>query len=222
MSSIKLSERTSVLLANAATISPSIVLQPGKFLRTISDSSSILMIAQIEEEFPHEFPILDISKLLSILKLKNFKTCDLDFTTDKVVLKGDKVEATFWRSAKELTTLPPDGLVLENQDYQAEISHDQLSEFIRACSVLGHKIAKLVNSGGKSYLVGTNPEIDNSNDYTLELGETDMGDCSLMVEVGNLKVVEGNYTIKAYAETQVINLVSADASINYYIGMHLD
>uniref|UniRef100_A0AAU8KXW7 Sliding clamp n=1 Tax=Serratia phage Kevin TaxID=3161161 RepID=A0AAU8KXW7_9CAUD len=222
MSSIKLSERTTVLLANAASISPSIVLQPGKMLRTISDSSSILMMAKIEEEFPHEFPILDISKLLSILKLKNFKTCDLEFGPDKVTLKGEKVEATFWRSAKELVTIPQEGLELDEINYQAEITHEQLSEFIRACSVLGHKLAKLVNAGGKTFLVGTNPEIDNSNDYTLELGETDLGDCSLMVEVSNIKVVDGNYTIKACHEQQVVNMVSADASINYYIGMHLE
>lgn len=222
MSSIKLSERTATLLANAATISPSIILQPGQMLRTVSDSATILMFAKIEEEFPHEFPILDISKLLSILKLKNFKTCDLEFGPDKVVLKGDKTEATFWRSAKELTALPPEGLVLDSVDYQAEITHEQLSEFIRACSVLGHKIAKLVNKGGKTLLVGTNPEIDNSNDYQVELGETDLGDCDLLVEVGNLKVVDGNYTIKASSEMQVINLVSADNSINYFIGMHLE
>ncbi|AIM51751.1 sliding clamp DNA polymerase accessory domain protein, partial [Dickeya phage phiDP23.1] len=63
MQEITLSERTLQLLANFETINPSIVLTPGKMLRSINDSSTVIAVAQIEEEFPFEFPILDLTKL---------------------------------------------------------------------------------------------------------------------------------------------------------------
>lgn len=218
--STKLSARTLSLLSNFASISPSIVLQPGKVLRTVSDSFTIIAMADIEEDFPIEFPILDVTKLLAVLKLKNFKECELEFEEKKLSLKGDKVSLTYWASAKELTTPPPSDIVLENICFQAEIKAEELTEFTRACSVLGHKTANLKIVGGKTFIVGTTPELgEGSNDYCSELGESELADCVFALDVSNMKMIDGNYIIKASTETQVASFESQDGTLKYYVGM---
>lgn len=222
MQEITLSERTLQLLANFETICPSIVLTPGKKLRTVNDASTVIAIADIDEDFPFEFPILDLTKLLAIQRLPSFKSGKIEMYEDHVLLKGENSQLQFWRSAKELTTVPADDIPLPVIDFEATVSPEKMKELIRACSTLGHKTVRMVASGGKTRLVGTTPAIDNSNDYTVELGETALGDFSMPIDVVNLKMIEGNYTIRACTEAQLVNFQSVDGTINYYVGMQLE
>lgn len=222
MQEITLSDRTLQLLGNFETISPSIVLTPGKKLRTVNDSNTVIAIADIEEEFPFEFPILDLTKLLAIHRLPGFKNGKMDFGQDHLLLKGENSQLQFWRSAKELTTVPSDEIELTNIDFEASVTPEKMKELTRACSTLGHKTVRLVAENGKTRLVGTTTSIDNSNDYTVELGETTLPDFATPVDVVNLKMIEGNYIVRACAELQLIHFQSVDGTINYYVGIQLE
>lgn len=222
MQEITLSERTLQLLANFETICPSIVLTPGKKLRTVNDSSTVIAIAEIDEEFAFEFPILDLTKLLAIQRLPSFKGGKIAMSEDHILLKGENSQLQFWRSAKQLTVVPADEIPLEEINFEANVTPEKMKELIRACSTLGHKTVRLVASGGKTRLVGTTTTIDNSNDYTVELGETTLGDFSAPVDVVNLKMIEGNYLIRSCTAQQLVNFQSIDGTINYFVGMQLD
>lgn len=222
MQEITLSERTLQLLANFETINPSIVLTPGKMLRSINDSSTVIAVAQIEEDFPFEFPILDLTKLLAIQRLPSFKGGKAEFHQDYILLKGENSQLQFWRSAKELTVVPADTIELPSVDFEAIITPEKMKELTRACSTLGHKTVRLVAQGGKTRLVATTTTLDNSNNYTVELGETALPDFIMPLDVANLKMIEGNYTLRACAELQMVNFQSSDATINYFVGAQIE
>lgn len=222
MQEITLSERTLQLLANFETINPSIVLTPGKMLRSINDSSTVIAVAQIEEDFPFEFPILDLTKLLAIQRLPSFKSGKAEFHEDYIHLKGENSQLQFWRSAKELTVVPADGIDLGSVEFEAAITPEKMKELTRACSTLGHKTVRLVASAGKTRLVATTTTLDNSNDYTVELGETTLNDFVMALDVSNLKMIEGNYTIRADSELQMVNFQSTDGTINYFVGAQIE
>lgn len=216
---MKISERTMTLLNNFATISPSITLQPGKKLRTLSDSGTVIAVADIEEDFPENFAILDLGKLLSVMKLKQLKNCELTFDKNKLTLVGGEVTQSFWASRDELLTVPQDDIPLSGVTFQAEIKAETLSEFTRACSALGHKTALLKNLNGRALLVGTTHDLDNSNDYQVDLGETELSDSISMVDTANLKMVDGNYIVKASADDEIIVIESKDGQLRYIVGM---
>lgn len=222
MQELKLSERTLQLLANFETICPSVTLEPGKKLRTVNDASTVIAVADIDEDFQFEFPILDLTKLLAIQRLPSFKEGNIEMHQDHVLLKGNNSKLQFWRSAKELTVIPQSEISLMSVDFEANVTPEQMKELTRACSTLGHKTVRLVATGGKTSLVGTTTTIDNSNNYTVELGETDKGDFTMPVDVVNLKMIEGNYVIRACIDMQVVNFQSADGTINYFVGMQLE
>lgn len=223
MQQIILSDRTIQLLSNFESICPSITLEPGKKLRTINDSSTVIAIADIDEDFPCEFPILDLTKLLAIQRLPSFKGGALDFDSEPnaIVLKGDKSELKFWKSAKDLVQIPQNDIPLETICFTASVTPEQMKELTRACSTLGHKTVKLVAEGGKTSIVGTTTTLDNSNDYTVHLGETDLPDCQVAIDVANLKMIEGNYLIRADTTLQLVHFQSTDGTINYYVGQQI-
>lgn len=220
---MKFSERTVQLLNNFASICPSIVLQNDQVLRTISDTGSVLATAQIEESFPvSEFPILELQKLLNILKVS--KDPDIEFVDDgkRLLISSANTKIDFWASAKTLTTLPPEKLELTGIIFEAEITGEQLREFSRACSTLGHKRAEFSISGGKTYITGTTPDLDNSNNITIELGETTYADCKFPIDTDHMKLIDGTYVVQISSEMELVNFISADGTLNYYIGKQLD
>ncbi|WPJ72027.1 DNA polymerase clamp [Salmonella phage CRW-SP2] len=221
MQELILSDRTIQLLSNFETICPSITLEPGKKLKTVNDSNTVIAIADIDEDFPFDFPILDLTKLLAIQRLPSFKGGKISFGQDAIVLQGDKSELKFWKSAKDLVQIPQDSIPLEKICFESSVTPEQMKELTRACSTLGHKTVKLVAKDGQTSLVGTTVDLDNSNDYTVHLGETTLPDCQLPIDVANMKMIEGHYIIRADAELQLVNFQSKDGTINYYVGQQI-
>lgn len=219
---ITLSDRTLALLSNFETICPSITLEPGKKLRTINDSNTVIAFADIEEDFPFEFPILDLTKLLAILRLPSFKKCQIEMNENYLMLKGENSQLQFWRSAAKLAEIPPGDIVLPSVEFEATATPEQIKELTRACSTLGHKTVRLVVKGGKTYVVGTTTIVDNSNDYTVCLGDSDKADFVMPLDVSNMKMIEGNYVITASGEGMMAQFQSVDGQIKYLVGMQIE
>ena len=64
---MKLSDKTLVILKNFAGINNSILVKRGDNLRTISLAKNILAEANINEEFPRDFAIYDLNQFLKTL-----------------------------------------------------------------------------------------------------------------------------------------------------------
>ena len=62
---MKLSDKTLVILKNFAGINNSILVKRGDNLRTISLAKNILAEANINEEFPRDFAIYDLNQFLN-------------------------------------------------------------------------------------------------------------------------------------------------------------
>ena len=66
---MKLSDKTLLLLKNFSGINQSILFRQGNKLRTISVMKNILAEAEITEEFPKDFGIYDLNQFLNGLNL---------------------------------------------------------------------------------------------------------------------------------------------------------
>ena len=77
---MKLSDKTLVILKNFAGINNSILVKRGDNLRTISLAKNILAEASINEEFPRDFAIYDLNQFLNGLGLH--QDPELDFKED--------------------------------------------------------------------------------------------------------------------------------------------
>ena len=81
---MKLSDKTLLLLKNFSGINQSILFRQGNKLRTISVMKNILAEAEITEEFPKDFGIYDLNQFLNGLNLH--QNAELDFDNDGYVV----------------------------------------------------------------------------------------------------------------------------------------
>jgi hypothetical protein len=95
MQKLKLSPETIAVLQNFAGINKSILVKPGSELTTISETKSIIGVAQIKEEFSKEFAIFDLPKFLASLSL--FSEPELEFGDKQVTIRegARKLNYTF-------------------------------------------------------------------------------------------------------------------------------
>jgi len=64
-----LSQETVAILKNFSTINQSILIKPGKRLRSMSVMKNILVEAEVTEEFDSEIGIYDLNQFLNCLSL---------------------------------------------------------------------------------------------------------------------------------------------------------
>lgn len=68
---VQLSAKTIQILANFASINSSILFKKGNVIKTISNAQNILAKAVVDETFPQDFAIYDLSQFLSAISLFN-------------------------------------------------------------------------------------------------------------------------------------------------------
>lgn len=223
---IVLSKTTRMILENFSKISSAILLQPEKVLRAAdAETGTVFARAQIEEDFPFEFAIADIGQLLSVMKLTTMKDCVMKFVPQEgknlayILLQGSGVSVKFVAGSKLLVDLPPVEPELEEGSpdvlFDAQVTHQSLSDFKSACNTLGLTHCIMKNENGKAYLVGQNPTTDASNDYVLNLGDTSLDDCSVYVLVSVLKFIESDYRIRTNGA--FLHAANTSGKIEYFI-----
>ena len=85
---VKLSKQTIDFLRNFSTINKSILIEPGKFIQTMSVNKNIIAMTDIKEGIPHQMAIYDLPLFLGALSL--FKSPTLFFPDDKKVVIYDE------------------------------------------------------------------------------------------------------------------------------------
>ena len=66
---MQLSNDTMDVLKNFSTINPNLVIESGQKIQTISESKTVMAMAEIVEDFPNQVGIYDLNEFLSVLNL---------------------------------------------------------------------------------------------------------------------------------------------------------
>lgn len=232
---LRLSKRTLAILKNFASINHSMTLEESipdasaeggfkKQIRTASAAGSILVVAQIDEKIPFQFPIMDLNSFLGVLALPAFQAEDCTLTMDnkKITLVGKKTKMDFWSASANLVELPEGDLELPEGCIKAFIEETQLKDFSKACSLLRHEFCKLSNRGGKVYFTALTPSVDTSNNYEIELGVTAERDCEVTLKTANMLMISGDYNIEACPDNNYAKFTTVDNRITYLLGAEIE
>lgn len=233
---VTLSESTRTILTEFARVSQSIIIQEGKHLRVADDANVVFAKATLEETIPMDFPMADINKLLRVLKLSALKEkCELEFhpADDKepkrILIRGDGVSIKFVASSDLLVEIPDETVeqslwVSQDSDgkvFDVTVTQQAFKDFKDACGALGLSTCTFKNENGSAYIVGSNPTLDDSDDYILQMGTTDLPDIEVPVLMENLKYlgnITSQYNIRASADPMMhVHVASEGGELNYFI-----
>ena len=190
---MKFSKETIAVLKNYSSINPNIMLK-GSVLTTISPQRNVVASVSVEEKFPVDFGVYDLSQFLGVLSL--FTEPDVTFTEKVATFKEGKNSIKYYAADAAVLKLPPDKQIkFPNADVSLKITSTQLGQVIKTAGVLGAPDFSIVGDGETISLVVGDLKVDTGNQFSIELDSTDMT-FSANFKVENLKMIVQDYSVE--------------------------
>lgn len=191
---MKFSKETVAVLKNYSSINPNVMLKKGSVLTTISPQRNVVASVSIEETFPVDFGIYDLSQFLGVLSL--FTEPDVTFTEKVATFKEGKNSIKYYAADAAVLKLPPDKQIkFPSADVSLTITSTQLGQVIKTAGVLSAPDFSIVGDGETISLVVGDLKVDTGNQFSIELDSTDKT-FSANFKVENLKMIVQDYNVE--------------------------
>ena len=214
-----LSTETVSILKNFATINQSILIKPGKKLRSMSVMKNILVEAEVTEEFTQEIAIYDLNQFLNCLSL--VPGAELDVSESSFTLAEDGNSIEYRLSDPSVITAPPDKeLNLPSEDVCLVLSEENLETVKKAAAVLQIPDVSIIGDGEKISITVRDKKNSGSNSYSIECGDTSHV-FQFNLKVDNLKLSPGDYDV-IISSKNLAQFTSHSRPIVYYIAVEPD
>jgi len=212
---MKLSGETVDVLKNFSNINQNILIKEGTQLRTMSTMKNILAEAPIKETFPREFGIYDLNEFLGVLTLVN--DAELEFDSEShLTVNGGNVKIKYFFSDPSILTTPPETFNPPECDVSFGVTGKTLSSILKASAVMQLPDIVIEGNAGAS-ITATDLKNTTSNNYTEQLNSETTQTFKFHFKADNLKMIPGDYQVKASSTAQVSNWVGSAAS--YWIAL---
>jgi len=215
-----LSVETISILKNFSTINQSILIKPGKELRTMSVMKNILGEAVISEEFQKEVAIYDLNQFLNCLSL--IPGGEVHLGPSSITITDGKNSIDYRYSDPSVINAPPDKeLVLPSEDVCVVLTEENLEKVKKAAAVLQIPDVSLVGEeDGHVYLTVRDKKNSGSNSYRICVGETDAS-FTFNMKVENLKLISGDYDV-VISKDNLAKFTNHSTNVQYFIALEPD
>ena len=219
---MKLSETTINLLKNFKEINQSILFKAGNRLRTISVMKNILAEATINEEFPKDFGIYDLSQFINGIELHKPSIPEFDFSNDNhVVIKEGKMRSDYFFADPNVIITPPDKAIeLPSEDVTFDLSTQQLDKLLKAAGIYQLPDLSVDGENGVVKLLVRDKKNDTSNRFSITVGETESV-FNFNFKVENIKILPGTYHV-VVSQKLLSRFTSKNYDLTYYIALEPD
>lgn len=190
---MKIDASTLSILKNFAKINPSILIQEGNLLKTISTNKTIMAKATVSTNFPKRCAIYNLDKFLSTLSLYNEP--ELEFQ-ERQISFSDNVRNGNCPYADEstITKAPDKELTLPSIDATFRLTNANLKDIERALGVLGVPEIVVVGDGVNISIQATDTKNPTSDVFSIVIGSTDKT-FKVIFKSENIKIIPGDYDV---------------------------
>ena len=213
-----LSSETVLILKNLASINQSILIKPGKQLRSMSNYKNILVEADIQEEFEREVAIYDLNQFLNCLSLIPGAEILLE---DSIIITDGTNSIEYRYSDPSVISAPPNKQIeLPSQDVCVVLTEEHLETVKKVSAVLQIPDVTLVGDGERIHLTVSDKKNSGSNQYKIDVGETSHV-FKFNLKVENLKMINGDYDV-VISKKNLAQFSNHARPIVYYIAVEPD
>lgn len=216
---MKLSEDTINVLKNFSGINQSLQIKSGNTLKTISPLKTVFVEATVTENFPREFAVYDLNKLLA--KVSLYKEAELEFGDDKLSITTDskkKKDSISYCSPKVIVTPPDKAINIGSPDCSFNVSHDDLEWMRKSAGISGSPNFVFESDGDVITFTATDVKDDSADKSTIEIGEGNGTKFNVVMKVENFKLMDGSYEV-SIAKKGLAQFKNKDVQITYYIAI---
>ena len=217
---MKLSEHTTSVLKNFASINQNLVIKEGKTISTMSAMKNIVAKAEVDEDFPREIAIYDLNEFLAALSL--FTNPVLDFSENFVMITEEGKTGNslkYFYSDPSVVTTPSSEITMPETEVKFSLDSSDLSKVQRAASVIGSPDLVLEKNGTGSYLTVKDKKNDTANNYSLDVDAEGNGEYNFFFKVDNLKLLPTNYDVNVSSKNISHFKSQAGNAVEYWIAL---
>ena len=218
---MKLSEKTINLLENFSSINQSILVKRGSKLRTISAMKNILAEADVDENFERDFGIYDLPQFLNGVNLMKDPDLDLKNETYMIIREGKSTKVKFAFADPDVIITPPEKpITLPSSDVTFALDSAQLGKLLKASSVYQLPDLAAVGNGKEIKMVVSDRKNDNSNEFSLVVGDTDSV-FEFNFKIENIKLIPGSYDVQI-SKKLLSKFTNSQYNLDYFIALEPD
>lgn len=219
---MKLSTNTIKILRNFSDINNTIFIRKGNTIITVDPQKRIVADASISESLPRDCALYDLNRFLGVTSL--FENPDLDFNSDKVVVKSDNRSIDFIyadpsvvQDAGPTRNKIPSVFDEKSIVQKFTLPEEDLKSLRQAASLLGLTHVSFVSDKSGIRVVAQDVSNDSLGKVTLSVaGEsTENSTCNMLFE--NLKVLPDTYNVEV--SPTVAHFVGETTGVQYWIVM---
>ena len=217
---MKLSEHTTSVLKNFASINQNLVIKEGKTISTMSAMKNIVAKAEVDEDFPREIAIYDLNEFLASLSL--FTTPVLDFSEKFVMITEDGKSGNslkYFYSDPSVVTTPSKDIKMPSPEVTFSLDRSDLSKVQRAASVIGSPDLVLEKKDTGTFLTVKDKKNDTANNYSLDVDVDSEGEFNFFFKVENLKLLQTNYDVEVSSKNISHFKSQTGNAVEYWIAL---
>jgi hypothetical protein len=194
---MKITTNTVNVLKNFAKINPSILIQEGNTLKTMSPSKTIMAMAKVDTEFPKRFAIYNLDRFISTASL--FTDPNFDFGERTVTIKeGERKTDYVYADENTISKMPEREINLPSIDVTVTLTNANLKEVEKAGGVLGLPEILIVGDGVNVYLQAADSKNPSGDVFSVKIGDNTKT-FKAIFKTENIKIIPGDYEVNISA-----------------------
>lgn len=215
---MKLSKETIEVLKNFATINQSIVINEGSKIKTVNSLKNILAHANVEETFPQEFAIYDLTEFLGLLSVMTEP--ELTFNENDVIVSSGTQKVKYYYADTDYIVKPEKDIEMPESEIKFNLKEDVYINLDKTATQLqlNDVYIKGCEKSNKMYLCATNKKNDSSNDYSEEVGEGVPKKFNVVMKKENLKIIPGDYDV-SISSKGISHFKNVNTNLEYWIAL---
>lgn len=218
---MELSNYTMQVLKNFAAINSNIVIKPGNTIMTVAEAKNVLASAVVDENFPQEFGIYDLSEFLSVLGLVDQPRVRFESTHVIIGDRSGRAQVKYFFSDPDNLTSPAKVIAMPEANVKFTLDQSTLNSLKRAAGALGHSEVSITGGNGVITLSVLDKDNSTSNTYSIDVdGESDTDQFKFILNIVNLKLIPADYKVDISSRliSQFTSL-TLDKEIKYWIAL---
>ena len=218
---MNLTSDTISVLKNFSDINQNILVKPGNKVQTISTMKNILAEAEVPEKFESEFAIYDLPEFLRSVEL--FDKPDLKFNGGAYVSIAESntnQSIKYFFADKSVIVAPNKSINMPDKFVTFTLKKDQFTKLLKGVTTLNLPDVAVKGDGKKIKLVGTDKKNKSSNEYSVDVGESDKK-FTAYFKTENFKQIVDDYDV-AISKAKISHFVNRNKSVQYWIALEPD
>lgn len=217
---MQLTDRTMAVLENFSSIQSNLVVESGNVLKTMAEARNLVAIAKLDQDFPTDFGIYELSEFLGVLGLVDKPTLDFDEEYVTVSDSNGTTKVRYYYSPTDFLTAPKKDVPFPEVMVSFNLTKATLDKVKRASSTLGHDKLVIEPNNGSITLTVTDPKDDTANNFKVEVPAEYEEDAtfSYILNIGNFKMIPGDYVVSLPAKS-ISKFESTSGDTTYYIAL---